>query len=108
MENNEIKTIVSEILDTKLTPIIKDVGDIKLKLNNHIEHFAYQFTEVKNDVSWLKRFFDPEASSERNNKNLERDTKSSADIAWLKWGVRIVIGAIVVEAVAIAAHIFLN
>lgn len=101
MEKDEIKVIISEVFDEKLKPITYDLDCIKTKLNNHIEHFAYQFTEVKQDVAWLKKLFDPK-------ENTERDAKSLAEIGWLKWGMRLMIGGVVGEAIAITAHIFLK
>lgn len=98
MNENDIKRIVNEALDLKLAPIIKDVDTIKVKLSNHIEHFAYQFTEVKNDVSWLKKLFDPE-------KMAKNDATGQSDISWLKWGVRLVLAGIIAEAIGIAIHI---
>ena len=96
-EHDQIKLIVSEVMEAKLAPVTKDLDDIKVKLSNHIEHFAYQFTEVKNDVGWLKKFFDPES-------NAIHDSKSSADIAWLKWGVRLVIGVVVAQIIGLLVY----
>jgi hypothetical protein len=109
MENkDEIKLIISELLDAKLTPISKDIDNIKVNLNNHVAHLtdklntmSVNYMGVTNDVSWLKKFFDPE-------KNVKSDVQSSSDIAWLKWAVRLIIGGVVVEALGILIHIFLN
>lgn len=98
IDKENLKLIIGTVLDEKLDPLKKDIDAIKVKLNNHVEHFAYQFTEVKSDVNWLKKFFDPEA-------NISRDVKSSAEIGWLKWAVRFIIAGIVMESIAIAFHI---
>ena len=100
-DQDALRLMIGEVLDSKLSPIKTDIDSIKTKLNNHVEHFAYQFTEVKNDVNWLKKFFDPEG-------NISRDTKSNAEIGWLKWAVRFIIAGIVMEAIAMAFHLLSN
>lgn len=105
---DEIKLIVSEVMDAKLAPMAKDIDNIKTNLTNHVAHLTDKLNNldkvyigVSGDVGWLKKFFDPE-------KNIERDTKSSSDIAWLKWGVRLVIGGVIAEAIGIMIHIFVK
>ncbi len=106
MQKDELKLVIGAALDEKLDPIKKDIDNIKVNLNNHVAHLTDKlntidksYIGVSNDVGWLKKFFDPE-------QNIARDTKSSADIAWLKWGVRLVMGGVVVEAIGIIFHIF--
>lgn len=105
---DEIKFIVNEALDAKLAPLAKDLDNIKVNFTNHVAHLTDKlnvldknYTGVSNDVGWLKKFFDPES-------NVARDMQSKTDIAWLKWGVRLVIGGVIAEAIAICAHIFLK
>jgi hypothetical protein len=95
----EVELAIRKILDSKLDPVAKDIDCIKTKLNNHLEHFAYEFTEVRQDVNWIKKFFNPE-------KVAVNDVQSKTEINWLKWGVRLIIGGVILEAIAIIFHVF--
>lgn len=100
-DNEQLKLVVAAVLDEKLVPIKKDLDEVKTKLGNHFEHFAYQFTDVKNDVAWLKKFFDPE-------KAVTNDVKQAAEIGWLKWAVRLIIGGTIANTLAMAYQFFIK
>jgi len=51
MDKDELTLIIKNVMTEELKPINHNLDCINTKLNNHIEHFAYQFTEVKNDVA---------------------------------------------------------
>ena len=106
MENDKIKLIVSEILEEKLAPINKNIDDIKTQLGNHISHQAFQlgelngvFKELSTDVDWLKKLFDPKNSA-------INDATQAANIRWLTWAIRLMIGAVIANAVAMLYHLF--
>jgi len=105
MEKDEITLIVQSVIHEELKPINHNLDCINTKLNNHIEHFAYQFTEVKNDVGWLKQILDPKSTSEKDIKNAEKDVKSASEIQWLKWGFKLMVGLLIGESLGILFYI---
>ena len=105
MDKDELTLIIKNVMTEELKPINHNLDCINTKLNNHIEHFAYQFTEVKNDVAWIKKLFDPKECAEKEIKNAEKDVKSASEINWLKWGFKLMVGLLVAESLGILFYI---
>ena len=72
-----------------------DAIDLKLenqadKLSNHITHISMDISAMRTDISWLK-----------NGKKPDDDKTQNADIKWLTWGLRLIIGTLVANALAL-------
>lgn len=102
-----IEGIVIGAIDRKVQPIhdeLKEINrnmdNVNVKLGNHIEHFAYQFTEVKTDVGWLKDFITNKIIGQKSDTTTKpEDQKQNVD--WLTWAVRLIIGTLIVNVIGL-------
>ncbi len=60
----------------------KRLESIDLKLNNHMEHMAYDLSAMKTDIAWMKDIFQRHFSSDK--KEEMSDVKTQTDVAWMK------------------------
>jgi hypothetical protein len=95
--DDKIKQIVGEVMDIKLSPIDKRLDNIDTKLHNHLEHNAFQIGQIMIDISWLKTLIEKNGKSGDSLKNIAQD----ANIDWLKWGVRLIVGQMIISAIAV-------
>jgi hypothetical protein len=89
---------LDETLTAKLAPVCKQIENINTGLFNHINHLTANLTNlektmvgISKDISWIMRLFDPKEGSVIGREN----AKQEANIEWLKWGVTLIVGALV-------------
>ena len=71
---------------------------IDLKLNNHMTHIVGDISAIKVSIDWLKELRVKPANGEDKTQN--------ADIKWLTWGLRLIIGTLVANALALIFVIY--
>lgn len=86
-----------------------DAIDLKLenqdtKLNNHIAHIVGDISAIKTDIGWLKVSGTKSNASE--DKTEETQATSTADIGWLMWAVRLMIGGIVLNFIGLIVLVY--
>lgn len=91
-----MKQVVGEVMDEKLKPIEKRLECIDVKLHNHLEHNAFQIGGIMKDLSWLRQI-----TEKPKEGNGEMNASQSADIEWLKWLSKLIVGTLIVNILGI-------
>lgn len=78
-----------------LKRISERLDSIDLKLNNHIIHISGDISAIRTDISWLK-----------NGGKDGEDKTQTADIGWLTWAVRLMIGGVVANFIGLIVLIY--
>jgi hypothetical protein len=78
-----------------LKRISERLDAIDLKLNNHMTHIAGDISAMRTDIGWLK-----------NGKKPDDEKGQNANIGWLTWAVRLMIGGIVMNFIGMIFMIY--
>lgn len=105
MELNEqtIRYVVGDVIDEKLKPIHQRLDNIDTKLHNHLEHTAMNIGGINRDIAWLKEVAEKRVIAPQPNGNGEKvvNAQQGANIEWLTWGFRLIVGALIANMVAV-------
>jgi hypothetical protein len=92
-----LKQIFSEAFDDKIIPINERICDIDIKLGNHLVHTAADISGINTNLKWIKESLRKCPGPIKNGSN--QDGKQNANIDWLTWGIRLIIGTLVVNVI---------
>jgi hypothetical protein len=101
MEINEqtIRYVVGDVLDEKLKPIHARLDNIDTKLHNHLEHTAMNIGGINKDIAWLKDLLQ---KPKDNGREDVENAGQEANIEWLKWGFRLIVGTLIINIIGVA------
>lgn len=113
MDENEkliIKGLITECVCKEMEGINTHLADIDKKLGNHFEHLTANYNSLDKSVvalntnyEWIKKMLDNKCVNPDGSLKdvLKSDGKQDANIEWLGWGLKLLIGGIVLQAITL-------
>jgi len=105
-----IRGLISECICQEMKGVNSHLADIDKKLGNHYEHLTadfnslkLNFTELNTNYGWLKKGLENKCVNPDGSLKdvIQSEGKQNANIDWLTWGFRLMVGTLLLNALAL-------
>lgn len=105
-----IRGLIAECMCNEMKGVNSHLADIDKKLGNHFEHLTADYNLLRIDYAklntnyeWIKKLLDNKCVAPDGSLKeiIQGEGKQTANIDWLTWGFRLMVGTLLLNALAL-------